>query len=166
MLSAKIILGLISVKVRSVFSQTVIMVTLRRLLIGSQIIPCHNAFHCRVVWTIFFNHDSLCNSLPQFPLIFVICISCNADQLHAIGVVQCAAKVPAVLLNGFLAGSGFFNDQLMAGLLANPTLRDIYNLPVQSAARCRAQIAPLLQMCERNAYLPLVTALLTGRCRR
>lgn len=56
--------------------------------------------------------------------------------------------------------------ETLAGLLANPTLREIYNLPVQSAARCRAQIAPLLQMCERNAYLPLVTALLTGRCRR
>ncbi|MBP3465643.1 MAG: hypothetical protein J6J90_05820, partial [Angelakisella sp.] len=56
--------------------------------------------------------------------------------------------------------------ETLAGLLANPTLREIYNLPVQSAARCRARIAPLLQMCERNAYLPLVTALLTSRCRR
>ena len=50
--------------------------------------------------------------------------------------------------------------ETLAELLANPALREMYNLPG------RAQIAPLLQMCERNAHLPLVTALLTERCRR
>ena len=56
--------------------------------------------------------------------------------------------------------------ETLAELLANPALREIYNLPARTAARCRAEIAPLLQMCERNAHLPLVTALLTERCRR
>ena len=56
--------------------------------------------------------------------------------------------------------------ETLAELLANPALREMYNLPGRAAAGCRAQIAPLLQMCERNAHLPLVTALLTERCRR
>ena len=56
--------------------------------------------------------------------------------------------------------------ETLAELLANPALREIYNLPARTAARCRAEIAPLLQMCEQNAHLPLVTALLTERCRR
>ena len=56
--------------------------------------------------------------------------------------------------------------ETLAELLANPALREMYNLPARTAARCRAEIAPLLQMCERNAHLPLVTALLTTRCRR
>lgn len=56
--------------------------------------------------------------------------------------------------------------ETLAELLANPALREMYNLPVRTAARCRAELAPLLQMCERNAHLPLVTALLTTRCRR
>lgn len=56
--------------------------------------------------------------------------------------------------------------ETLAELLVNPALREIYNLPARTAARCRAEIAPLLQMCERNAHLPLVTALLTERCRR
>ena len=47
--------------------------------------------------------------------------------------------------------------ETLAELLANPALREIYNLPARTAARCRAEIAPLLQMCERNAHLPLVT---------
>lgn len=56
--------------------------------------------------------------------------------------------------------------ETLAELLANPALREMYNLPGRTAARCRAEIAPLLQMCERNAHLPLVTALLAERCKR
>ena len=50
--------------------------------------------------------------------------------------------------------------ETLGELLANPALREMYNLPGRTAARCRAALAPLLQMCERNAHLPLVTALL------
>lgn len=56
--------------------------------------------------------------------------------------------------------------ETLAELLASPALRVTYNLPARTAALCRAQIAPLLQMCERNAHLPLVTALLAERCKR
>ena len=56
--------------------------------------------------------------------------------------------------------------ETLGELLANPALREMYNLPGRTAARCRAALAPLLQMCERNAHLPLVTALLAERGKR
>ena len=56
--------------------------------------------------------------------------------------------------------------ETLGELLANPALREMYNLPGRTAARCRAALAPLLQMCERNAHLPLVTALLAQRGKR
>ena len=52
----------------------------------------------------------------------------------------------------------------LSGMLANDTLCKIYNFPIKSALRCRSCIAPLTELCERNAYLPLVTALLAKRC--
>ena len=54
--------------------------------------------------------------------------------------------------------------ETLSSLLANPTLRDIYNLPAKTALLCRANLAPLSELCERNAHLPLVTALLAKRC--
>lgn len=56
--------------------------------------------------------------------------------------------------------------ETLAELLANDTLRRIYNLAPRTAAAYRGEIAPLLQMCERNAHLPLVSALLAKRCRK
>lgn len=51
-------------------------------------------------------------------------------------------------------------------LLANEDIRRIYNLSALSAARFRGCLAPLSELCERNAHLPLVSALLVRRCLR
>lgn len=56
--------------------------------------------------------------------------------------------------------------ETLASLLANPLLREIYNLPDRTAARFRGELMPLFALCERNAYLPLVTAVLVKRCKR
>lgn len=54
--------------------------------------------------------------------------------------------------------------ETLSSLLADPTLQKVYNLPQKAALRFRACIAPLTELCERNAHLPLVTALLAKRC--
>ncbi len=51
----------------------------------------------------------------------------------------------------------------LAGLLADPTLQKIYQFPPKAALAARGEITALLALTERNAYLPLVTALLTER---
>lgn len=56
--------------------------------------------------------------------------------------------------------------EVLGSMLANPTLREIYNLPDRTAARFRGELTELMALCERNAHLPLVTALLTRRCKR
>lgn len=56
--------------------------------------------------------------------------------------------------------------EVLAALLANRTMREIYNLPDRTAARFRGELTALTTLCERNAHLPLVTALLVKRCKR
>ena len=97
------------------------------------------------------------NPHKDIPLIAVLrspSLSFSPDELSDIRSADKKADLYTALL------------ETLAELLANPALREMYNLPGRAAAGCRAQIAPLLQMCERNAHLPLVTALLTERCRR
>lgn len=54
----------------------------------------------------------------------------------------------------------------LSRLLANSTIREIYNLPIKTALRFRGCLLPLEELCARNAHLPLVSALLVRRCLR
>ena len=60
-----------------------------------------------------------CHNIPQLPLVFIIGIARNADQLDAVGIAQRAAEIPAVLLNQRLCGVRFFDMQPAPRLLAD-----------------------------------------------
>ena len=53
--------------------------------------------------------------------------------------------------------------ETLGDLLENPTLQKVYQMRPKAARAARGEVTALLGLTERNAYLPLVTALLTER---
>ena len=61
----------------------------------------------------------MCNSPSQLPLVFIIGIARNANQLDAVRISESSIEITAVFFDLLLTGGGFFYCKFAAGHLAD-----------------------------------------------
>ena len=114
------------------------------------------------IWTISGFHIPS-EFFPQLPLILVIRIPCDANQLDAVGISESSIEITAVFFDLLLTGGRFFYGKLSPRRLANLLAVQARRQDALAGTLFNASIMP--ETKRSVAALPVSGEELTCRCK-